>query len=433
MNSDTILSTKHAILSSGGSRYNDNYYNYLNSSTSMLETTYGWQNIISLPSLQFGSSSQINVPIDQFVGNVVLHLRLPNLVTNQSLTKGWGVAMLQSISFSFGNSSSTQIVLQNDAIFQTIMAQCDSVEKRDVLFTLMGQAFLEPQVAPAGEDVPLIDAYIPIPLPFSSVCGDKLPFDTTMLQSNITVNIQFNQNPSTIYGGSATPYPSAFTVAEVLLRQGKLSNQAASVRQLMISKPDLIYPYPWIYSQYFQSSTFAGVRESDQYQGCSVELNAFPNADLVGIAFYVVSTTNKSPTGGNSPNPFNSDDISNVLVTFNGSTLFNLPGKSYRLTNILSGPDQDGTHYPNTIIDPGTTSKFTVTAKDNYMIYLDFSRERSACLGSHLFNVFRLPNQILRVQFNTTLGNTTTYRLYATYFMNAVIEVSNGSSLVRID
>lgn len=433
MSSDIILSTKHAILSSSGTRYNDLFYSVANSSVSLLECTFGWQNIISLPSLQFGSSSQINIPIDQFIGDIVLHLRLPNTQANETLARGWGYAMLQSISYTFGNSSSTAIVLQNDAIFMTAMAQCnDSGKRRDVMH-LAGEQILQPQVAPPGGDIPFIDAYILLPFPMSTLCGDKLPYDSTMLQSNITLQIQFNQNPNLIYGGApANPHPTAFTIGEIMLRQGKLSNQSASVRSLMIADPNLNYSYPYIHSQYFQSQAFNGVRQSDQYQGCTIELNAFSNADLVGISFYVVAITDKAPVGNNSPNPFNTDDISNVLVTFNGSTLFNLPYQSYRLTNMLAGP-QTGSQFANSITNPGTTAPFTAFPKDCFMVYLDFSRERSACIQSHFFNVFRLPNQILRIQFNTTQGNSTQYRLYATYFYNAVVETSNGSSLIRID
>lgn len=433
MNQDAILSLKPVLMSSAGTQYNDLYYSMANSSVSLLECTFGWQNIISLPSLQFGSSSQINIPIDQFIEECVLHLRLPNVQVNETLCRAWAYAILNSISYTLGNSNTTQIVLQNDAIFQTIMAQMMDPEKRLEVMRLAGEEVLAPLVAPAGQDVPFIDAYVVIPLPFSTMCGDKLPVDSTMLQSNIVINIQFNSNANAIYGGLPTnPHPTSFLKAELLLKQGKLSNQAASVRNLMIADPALKYSYPFIHNQYFQSASFPGVRESDGFQGCTVEMNSFSNADLVGIGFYVISQSDKFPTGGNSPNPFNADDISNVLLTFNGSTLYNLPGKAYRMTNMLSGP-QSASYYGGSVINPGTVAPFVSNPKNEYMIYFDFSRERSACMQQHFFNVFRLPNQILRVQFNTSLGNSTMYRLYATYFYNAIAEFSNGTSLIRID
>jgi hypothetical protein len=376
-----------------------------------------------LPSVQFGSSSQINIPIDQFIGDTVLHLRLPDTQTNETLCRGWGYRILQSLGFTMGNSNTTQIVLQNESIFQTVMAQISDPMKRLEVMRLAGEEIL----APTGD---YIDAYVLLPLPMSTMCGDKLPIDSTMLQSNITINIIFNQNPNCIYGGSAT-HVTAFSRAECMLKQGKLSNQAASVRSLMIAQPALQYSYPWIYTQHFVSAAFTGKTEGTTYQGCQVDLNSFANADLVGVCFYVVKATDRNPTGGNSPNPFNADDISNVLVSFNGSTLFNLPAKSYRLTNMLSGP-QSASYYSNSIISAGTTAPFISTPKDNYMVYLDFSRERSSCVPGHFFNVFRMPNQILRVQFNTT-EDSTSYLLVATYFYNSVISFQDGTSIVRID
>lgn len=428
--SDAILSTKNAILSSGGTKYNDLYYSMANSSVSLLECTFGYQNIITLPSLQFGSSSQINIPIDQFIGEIILHLRLPNLQANETLCRAWGYAMLQSIGYTFGNSNSTQIVLQGQSILQSIISQISDPMKRLEAMRLAGEEHLAPLIAQPGEDTPTVDAYLVIPLPFSTMC-DKLPVDSTMLSTNITININFNQNPTTIYGGSAT-HPTSFLRAEVMLRQGKLSNQAASIRGKMLAEPELSYAYPFIHTQYFQSSLFQGKRESDGYQGCSVDLNAFPNADLVGISFFVVKDTDVNPTGGNSPNPFNADDISNVLVTFNGSTLFNLPAKSYKLTNMALG-EQSASYYGNSIIAAGTANPFISYPKDCYMVYLDFARARSMCMHSHFFNTFRLPNQVLRIQFNTTLGSSTNYRLYGTYYMNGVVEFKNGTSAIRID
>lgn len=421
--SDAILSVKPTIMSSGGTKYNDLYYSQANSSISLLECTFGWQNVISLPSIQFGSSSQVNIPIDQFIGDVILHLRLPDVQLNETLCRGWGYSILQSIGWTLGNSNSTQIVLQEDAIFQTIMSQISDPEKRLEMMRLAGEETL----APTGD---YIDAYVLLPLPMSTACGDKLPIDSTMLQSNITLNIQFKSNPICIYGGSAT-HPTSFVRSECLLRQGKLSNQAASVRSLMIANPQLKYAYPFIHSQYYVSPVFTGKKESTSYQGCTVEMNAFSNADLVGVSFYVVKDTDKNPTGGNSPNPYNTEEISNILVSFNGSTLFNLPAKSYKLTNMMSGP-QSASYYGNSIIKAGTTAPFISNPKNCYMVFLDFARERSACMPSHFFNVFRMPNQILRVQFNTS-EDSTNYRLFATYFYNAVAEFQDGTSVIRID
>lgn len=430
--SDAILTVKPSVLSSAGYKYNSLYYSSASSSADLLECTFNWQNVIALPTLQMGSSSQVNLPMDQFIQDVVLHVRLPNVVANQTLPRGWLFSIIDSISYTFGNSNSTQIVLQNDGIFLTCMSQISDAEKRDEILRLAGEEVLTPLVAAPGEDVPNLDAWIVLPLPMSTPCNEqKLPIDSTMLSSNIVLTIQFGNN-SKIYGGSGAPRPTAFLVAELLLRQGKLSNQSASVRSLMIAAPDLKYQYPFIHTQYWESPSFAGIRASQAVSACSITLNSFANADLVGVTFYVIKTTDKVPTDNSTPNPFNSDPISNLVVTFNNSTMFNFPGLSYKMTNMLTG-DLGASYYDNSIVSPGAVAPFLSNPKQNYLIHLDFSRLRSDCYQQHMFNVMRMPNQYLRLNFNTSLSDGVTYVLRAIFHYNGVVEFANGTSLIRID
>lgn len=442
MQTNAILSNKHALLSSMGTKYNDLYYSAANSSVSLVETTFGWGNVISLASPAFGSSSQVNIPVDQFIQEVVLHLRLPNTVANQTLCRGWGYAMLESVSYTLGASNSSSIVLQGDSILQSVLAQCTSREKRSQVLRLAGDEYLSPNPSPPAayldEDEQFIDAYVLLPLPMSTMC-DKLPLDSTLLSNNIVVGINFRQS-SAIYGGIGVR-PNAFSVAELMLRQGKLSNQAASLRQNMIASPDLMYSYPFIHMQNFVSPTFQGIRRSQGIRGCSVNLNSFANADLVGICFWVVAVNDKNPTLSTSCNPWATDDIEDVLVTFNGSTMFRFPGKSYKLTAAVIGEQQasgfDGSYieqenYNGTVWVPRSSAPFTSSPVDSHMVFLDFARLRSACMQEHLFNTFRIPNQNILIEFNTKYGSTTNYRLHATYMYNAVAEFQSGTSAIYI-
>lgn len=444
MQTDAILSNKHALLSSLGSKYNDLYYSAANSSVSLIETTFGWANVISLSSLSFGSSSQVNIPVDQFIQEVVLHLRLPNTVANQTLCRGWGYAMLDSVSYILGASNTSNIVLQGDSILQTVLAQCTTKEKRSEVLRLAGDEILSPELAPDAyldKDIEFIDAYVLLPLPMSTMC-DKLPLDSTLLSNNIVVGINFKQG-SAIYGGTGAQ-PSQFLSAEVMLRQGKLSNQAASLRQEMIARPNMIYSYPYIHSQNFVSPTFEGKRRSDGQRACSVNLNSFANADLVGICFWVVAVDNKNPRDSTSCNPWATDEIEDVLVTFNGSTMFRFPYKSYKLTSAVIG-EQQASGFDNSYITQyirvggaggswvaQNTAPFNSRPVESHLVFLDFARLRSACMQDHLFNTFRIPNQNLLIEFNTQYGSTVNYRLHATYMYNAVAEFQGGTSAIYI-
>lgn len=421
MSADAILSTKRAILSSGGTKYNDLYYNIMNSSASLLECTFEYNQIISLPSMQFGSTSQINIPNDQFEDVMILHLVLPAIQANETICRGWGYSILQYISWTLGSSNSTQIMIQGDSIFQTVMGQIETAEKREEVLRLSGEQYLDATSGP-------IHAYCVIPLPYSALC-DKLPFDTTMLQNNITIQIAFKSNTNCIYGGTAT-HPTSFTRSEVILRQGRLSDQSKSVRAAMVRDPMLKYAYPFIHNQNFVVNSFTGVLSSSGSY-VQVDLNTFANADLVAIMFYVVLDSDKNPTSNNSPNPFNCADITNVQLYFAGQILFNLPESVYRLTNMLCGPGQGASFIPSSVINTGSGNPFTSTPKNCYPVFFDFSRLRSTCFQDHLFNTWRLTNQTLRLQFNTPTTNA--YTLYATYFYNAVAEIQNGTSAIYID
>jgi hypothetical protein len=431
MEEGAYLTTSKASLMSLGTKYSDLYYQEANSTASAVECTFNWSNAITLNSLQFGGNTQVLFPIDQFVGPVLLHLRLPVTTTNQTLPRGWGYNFLAYIAWTMGASSTTQVVLQGPSIWQTIAAQCDTAERRSELFRAAGEEQLGVPLAVIDQDaIQYFDAYVLLPLPFSTGCGsEKLPFDTTLLSNNITVQIGFNPG-SSVYGGS-DPIPSQFLTAEVLLRQGKLTNQAASFRQTMIQYPEVDYRMPFTYAQQFQTS-FTGKKGSEGFQACSVTLNSFANADLVGIAFWAVRQADAVPIGGNSSNWANTDYLQDVLVTFNGSVLFRFNGKlAYRATNMMAA-EVGSSQWQGSVISPGAASPFISAPKDQYMVLLDFSRSRSACNPGHLFNVFRIPNQNLIVTFNTSYGAGTPYIFQATYFYNGLVQCNGGTSSILI-
>lgn len=76
LNPETYLSNKHVILSSGGTKLNDLYYHYMNSSSSLVECTYSMGKYTqSLSSLSFGSSSNVTIPNQSFLNDTSNILR----------------------------------------------------------------------------------------------------------------------------------------------------------------------------------------------------------------------------------------------------------------------------------------------------------------------------------------------------------------------
>lgn len=427
---EAYLTNKHALLSGGGSMLQDNYYSVLNSTSSLVETTYNYETLISLPSVQFGSSTSFQVQNMNFIGRMMLHLRLPALAANQFLARGWGYACINNVSWTLGSSSTSQITLQGDSLLQFAMSQIDNPEKRDEVMRLAGNEYIAVPVAGPGEDVPKIDAYVLLNAPFSTWCN-KLPFDSSLLSQPVVINIQFNQSNS-IYGGNGLPYQSQFEIAEVLIHSGELSNKALSLRSKMIQDPSLISPYPFTHTQAFLSPTFTGVRESENMR-CEVQLTSFTNSDITGIIVWCIRNSRKSPGGNSTPNPFDVSELSNVQLIYNGKIIMNLPAKSYKFTNMIGS--QGPSYIPSSVVTPGAVGPITSFPKNMYPIYFDFSRLRSACIldnMQHMFNTWRLSNQSLFMRFNTPTSDND-YRIYATYLYNGCIESQNGISSVYID
>lgn len=425
---DDYLSNKRPNLSAPGSRLSDLYYSDGNSSVEVLESTCDWSNRISLTSKTFGSSNQVNLPMSAFVGQVILHLQAPAiLLTNQSLARGWGLAMIRQIRFQIGTSASSPILLTKQAIWHFLMAQCHTSEKRSELFKLCGEEYLRPPLAPVDGAVPTIDAFIPIPLPFSTVC-EKLMYDTTILGQPITLFIDFEQNPRVAYGGSAAP-PASFDIAELLIRQQRLYDPSKGLRNIMRQYPAYMYTYPWIMALGYQTNgTFEGVARG-QGTRCSVQFNQFQNSDLLGIIMCVQRVTDLTPESNSTPNPFVVDDIEDVEMTYNGATIFQLPGKSYRAISTYLG-DQQAQYYEGSVVLQGSISPFISVPQNQYLVYFDFAQQRSACSQSHMYNTWRIPpGNVLNVSFFTSQGGPThKYQCFYTCLYNSILTAQDGVS-----
>lgn len=422
---DDYLSDKAPNLSAAGTRVSDLYYNYMNSTVEVLESTCDWSSKISLQTLQFNSTNQVNLPMSAFVGLMVLRLTLPNLVANQSLCRGWGLRMIRSIRFQFGSSTSTPIYLTQHAIWHQLMASCSTEEKRSELLKLCGQEYLAPAVAPPGGVVPTIEAFVPIPVPFSQVC-QKLMFDTTMLGQPIVTIFEFESSPTAIYGGTGVQ-PTAFLTAELLVHQQRLADQSKALSTAMKMNPSLLYSYPFIQALGYEVS--GRISGSTSGNTINVQLNQFQNSDLLGIVFCVQRVEDLTPTGTNSPNPFHLDPITDIQVTYNGGMIMQYPGMSHKAISTYMGKEQ-ASFYQGSVISPGG-APFVSTPVDEYLVYFDFTQERACSCQDHMSNTWRIPpGNVLNVSFNTQYGSSQQYRCFYTCFYNATVVVQAGVSNV---
>ncbi len=414
MQTEKFLSNKRAILASPGTMYNDLYYSVLNSTTSMVECTYmSSKNFQSLPSLQFNSSSTINVQNENFVGDVYLHLELPQVVENQTICRGWGYSCISEISYLMGASSSV-FTIGGEAMLALLLSQCN-LEKKNELFRLGGEEHLTTSSGPIYADVFL-------PLPWSSLCCDRIPFPSDMLSSNIQITIKF-KSPASIYGGIGLR-PTQFNQAILSYREGVLSDKGMSLKYELMANPSIHYSYPFVYVRQF-SRRFTG-----STNGTSVQLDGFLNADLLGICFYCVKEDDVNPISSLHPKPLNTDNLKDIELLYNGNYLYRSFNESWKLDNLATSGSPN--YFQNSIVtSPNNTAPFNSVPVDSYVCNINFSKIQGACTPSHLNNTFRVANQVLDLKFKTSTNNT--YILYACYMYNGIIQVQAGVSEVFMD
>lgn len=418
---ERFLATKRAELASPGIKLSDCYYTGINSTVDAAEITFNLGRFnVSLNSLAMGGTSQLNIPNGSLLSNCYLHLVLPPIVANQTICRGWGYNIIQSIQWMAGASSTPVVTITGPSMWTALQAQCETAERGNEMLQLGGEEYIVPT---AGN----IMADILLELPWSNACGmnGKKPIDTAMLNNPVSIMVTFNQ-AATIYGGVGA-MPAAFVSGNLTALQGVFGNTEQSLAFPLRKDPSLMYAYPFIFKQPFSQAPFMG----SNVVGSPVNINlqSFINADLVSLYLYVVQTSNLQSLTGSSPCPFAVDPISNVNLTYNGLPMFVTPDNMHRLINLrnITGAGKFSNSQPVSI-PGGGYGPYLSTPFDCYILQINFSKPRADCIGSQMVNTWRIGNNTLNIAFNTSTNNQ--YQLFATYCYNAVLEFSNGTSAI---
>lgn len=437
------LSAKRTSLAASGTILDQNYYTPMNSTVQLVETTYSTGRLaMSLTSKTFNSQSQVTIPNSSFIGDTYCVLTLPNVQPNQTLSRGWGYAAINNVSYLFGSSNVSQLQINGQSVWQRIAMQCDNEEKRSELFRLGGEEVLTPitYIDPADGLVKrdpnaILTAVVLLPFPWSSASGlfSKLPFDSNCINNPITIQMQFSQAQA-IYGGSAIK-PDSFLDAQFLFTTGDLQNKDQSLRRDLELNPALSMMYPFIHTQSLTPTSFAG--SSYKTAGgpsppISIPLNSFINADLLAITIAVVRTDLLTPLGNGSPSVFAYDNIQNVRLLYNGTVLFNAPYDSFKALTMRSA--MGAQNFKNSLIKPHSgVAPFDSVPIDSYPLHIDFSRIRSMTFEGQFQNTFRLGQQVLTLEFNTEGGGDVRYQMFASYHYNGNAQCQQGQTSIYFD
>ena len=441
-----LLAPKRTNLNAPGTLMSSLYYGVGNSTVDAIECTYSIGRYSQgLSSLGFGSSSQVILANSSFVGEVYLHLEVPNLFAGQTLDRGWGYGLIYSLGFIFGSSNVSQLTINGQSLWHKISMACESAEKRSELFRLGGQEYLGPIMRvspttgqPERDPNAVLSADILLPLPWSSSSGlfAKKAFDTNLLTSPITIQIQLDR-PEVVYGGSRSPneFPSQLLKGVMSFRQGDLYSKNMSLKNVLMSNPDQSMFYPFIYTQSFTPPAFQG--SNNQITPCSIPLQSFINADLVGMTVSVIRQSQLSAATNSSPNWHQSDIVQNVRLLYNGLVVFQAPREAWKLMTMRS--TVGGQYFHNSLIQvvppysPNGTNSFTSVPQDCYDLHFDFAAIRAMTFEGHFQNVWRIANNTLTLEFNTEGDSTVTYQMYCSYHYNGVAQVQQGQTAIYFD
>ncbi len=416
---EQYLTTKRILLSNPGFKLSDAYYSKFNTQVDLAEITWNYGRFTNtLSNSNFGSNTQIIIPNSSLLSTCYLHLELPPIIAEQTICRGWGYACIDTISYLFGSSNVSQIQIDGQSLFQLVMTQADTQEKRSELIRLGGQEFLIPSIGDISSDIIL-------PLPWSTSCGlnSKLPVDTNIIKNPITIQIRFKAATS-IYGGTGVR-PNGFQNTLVTLKQGDFTNKGDSLALELRQNPDSMYGYPFIHSQSFVPTDVL----TDANGRGSIVLQSFINADLVGMMVGVVKASDLSPISTESKNPFNYAILRNVRLTFNGLVMYSAVGEAYRLfqTDTALGAG----NWQGSLIDPGVAAPFSSQPVDNYLLIMDFTRKRSICYEGHYANTWRIGQNTMLLNFEAEAA--TSYRIQATYLYNGIAEITQGETRIFFD
>lgn len=410
-------SQKRVSLNAPGTVKNSLYYSTSDTTVSSVEAnTVIGRFEQSLTSLAFGSSSQIIIPNQDFIHQVFLTVRLPDLTANQTLCHGWLFGLIREINYSWGQANVSQLRLSGKSLLQCLMRESESQEKRSELLRLGGESLTAANTRP-------VEATVVLPLPWSVMAGkNKLPFDTSILNNPIQIQVQLNA-ASAIYGGT-DPLPTAVSSASIFMRQTVLADRSNSIKWDLMKNPNMIYSYPFNHRQ-SPSSKFNLVSGSVN----NLELTEFLESDLLNILFSVQYTEDQVRTAaGITPNPTASLICTDIELLYNGQSVYKAPAQSARLINMLWDEGSSGAEsaYIDRTVSPYTSQQIT-----SYVYQIPFADIKAMIYDGAFCNTGRFSSQTMVLRFtprnyDPADVSVRTCQADFTYIYQAVSEVSNG-------
>ena len=454
--SEQVLSSllaKQVLAASPGVAATDLYYSSTNSKKEIIpSTTYVGRYVQSLQSQRWGTSSQIVVPSTDMLGQVYMRITMQK-PSGCYVSQGWGYNCIQQISYIWGSSNTSQLTITKDSILGWLSTSSEPMNEQFTEMMYQGGALTEL----AADGVPpdeLIEATLVLPLPMSTLCPHKPPFDLSLLSgsSPMIIRIDLAQSPRYVMGGPTVNIDTAeIKTAEVIFTNTTVLDTSLSLSSQLRADPSLIASYPFIHLQSFQSGIiqattgntgfWGGVNSSVQ----TVNLTSFLRSDLIGIIFTLIdqrdvqATQPAVNTRGFAPT-YLPQDMLDFEVLYNGQRLYYTPGYSGQLIGMRGrrGAGYFTTYRAKTGVH---STEYSPSQSEieiySYPVTMITTHKGAAdlCDSFDQPNTSRFPNQVLNVRFLTPSvdkeaagdprDKAPEYILNCTYIYSALAEVDS--------
>jgi len=439
------LLSKLALASSPGMGTTGLYFSSQNSDKELImsQSTYG-KFSQTLANVNWGGSNQIVIPSAAMISNVYLQFKatVPAGVFNEA---GLGYMLLDSLSYIWGSTNTSQIQLPRTGIIAAIMRQCGTAEQASEFWYQAGAGTLTGETA--SERV--VEGCIMLPLPWSTSCPMvKPPFDSSMLAGSapIILRIDLTRSPTECFGhigGDANIVRNArITEANVIFNMVELGDTSLSLANQLRADPSLVVSYSFIHYQVYNSRTFTASATpgvvgnwggyTTELQ--SVDLTSFIRSDLLSITFMLTDSADgsmgtRAPLTTQKAGRFNPIEMLDFELLFNGQRLVYSPGNG-SVMRLLGMKGREGSSYFEGTDTSGTGGITTSSPTYTYLTHYEASYKGSqgSCNEFSLSNVGRFANMVLTARFRTPLVTRTvapTYQLSCLYSYQALSEVNS--------
>lgn len=432
MSKSEVLTNKRVILNAPGNLVSDVYYRDADTRVDQIESLSIQGRFQQSLILNWGATSNIQIPNS---GNILhqlfLFMRIPAIQDNEFVNRGWVYNALESLTWTLGSSTQSQLRYDQKTIWQTAMSMMTTAEGRSMNLVVGGDEHV------SGASAGSIEGTIIIPLPWSSLrAGEdccKKGIDTSLLTTNINLQLTLS-SANKIYGGSAV-HPSGPLECYVFSREEVLSNKANSIRDELFSG-NLMYSYPFIHRQSPTPKNIVTLSEQ------TINLAEFLESDLQAITFTAHLVGDQQSIGGLAPNVLFPLNVHDIELLYNGQTVWKSPGRSSRLIPLLY--DGGASFVGTSRIEQSTALTPQSSDEDNgYVYYIPFASmfKKNINYQCEYSNSPRFANQTIQLKMSVDNAPATTPAtpgttgvnnviVHFTYFYSAVAEISGGVSTI---